>query len=187
MQEKMSNIPDHTSRGHAEFSPSSLKYVAGCAGFKSTSGTNAAAEKGTRIHEALEIRDPSALHDEEELEIYEQIVKDEDEFNKSIFGESEFEEMNEIQVTVDLGPTATWGTCDRFLVKGDKAIMADYKTGISVIDSPRSNWQAKAYTLGAFQAFPEVEEIIFVFTYLSVTKSSTKLLLETTLQGLQNN
>ena len=163
MQEKMSNIPDHTSRGHAEFSPSSLKYVAGCAGFKSTSGTNAAAEKGTRIHEALEIRDPSALHDEEELEIYEQIVKDEDEFNKSIFGESEFEEMNEIQVTVDLGPTATWGTCDRFLVKGDKAIMADYKTGISVIDSPRSNWQAKAYTLGAFQAFPEVEEIIFVF------------------------
>tara|TARA_B100000902_G_scaffold3192_1_gene4037 strand:+ start:33975 stop:35099 length:1125 start_codon:yes stop_codon:yes gene_type:complete len=159
----MTETPDHGSRGHAEFSPSSLKYVAGCAGYKSTSGTNAAAEKGTRIHEALEVRDPSALHDEEELEIYEQIVKDEDEFNKSIFGESEFEEMNEIQVTVDLGQTSTWGTCDRFLVRGDKAIMADYKTGISVIDSPRSNWQAKAYTLGAFQAFPEVEEIIFVF------------------------
>lgn len=44
---------------------------------------NAAAEKGTRIHEALEVRDPSALHDEEELEIYEQIVQEEDSFNKS--------------------------------------------------------------------------------------------------------
>jgi len=159
----MSEAPDHGSRGHAEFSPSSLKYVAGCAGYESTSGTNAAAEKGTRIHEALEVRDPSALHDEEELEIYEKIVKAEDEFNKSIFKDGGFEEMNEIQVHVDLGDTSTWGTCDRFLVNGNKAIMADYKTGVSPIDSPRDNWQAKAYTLGAFQAFPEVEEIIFVF------------------------
>ena len=60
--------PDHTSRDHAEFSPSSLKYVAACSGYTGRSGTSAAAEKGTRIHEALEVRDPSALHDEEELE-----------------------------------------------------------------------------------------------------------------------
>ena len=33
----MTETPDHGSRGHAEFSPSSLKYVAGCAGYKSTS------------------------------------------------------------------------------------------------------------------------------------------------------
>ena len=125
----MSETPDHTNRDHAEFSPSSLKYVAGCAGYDGRSGTNAAAEKGTRIHEALEVRDPSALHDEEELEIYEQIVQEEDSFNKSFFGDLEYEELNEIQVHVDLGDTSTWGTCDRFLVAGDKAVMADYKTG----------------------------------------------------------
>ena len=159
----MSETPDHTNRDHAEFSPSSLKYVAGCAGYDGRSGTNAAAEKGTRIHEALEVRDPSALHDEEELEIYEQIVQEEDSFNKSFFGDLEYEELNEIQVHVDLGDTSTWGTCDRFLVAGDKAVMADYKTGISLIDSPRDNWQAKAYTLGAFQAYPDVQEITFVF------------------------
>ena len=159
----MSETPDHTNRDHSEFSPSSLKYVAGCAGYDGRSGTNAAAEKGTRIHEALEVRDPSALHDEEELEIYEQIVQEEDSFNKSFFGDLEYEELNEIQVHVDLGDTSTWGTCDRFLVAGDKAVMADYKTGISLIDSPRDNWQAKAYTLGAFQAYPDVQEITFVF------------------------
>ena len=159
----MSETPDHTNRDHAEFSPSSLKYVAGCAGYDGRSGTNAAAEKGTRIHEALEVRDPSALHDEEELEIYEQIVQEEDSFNKSFFGDLEYEELNEIQVHVDLGDTSTWGTCDRFLVAGDKAVMADYKTGISLIDSPRDNWHANAYTLGAFQAYPDVQEITFVF------------------------
>jgi len=159
----MDNQPDHTSRDHAEFSPSSLKYVAGCGGYHGKDGTSAAAEKGTRIHEALEVRDPSALHDEEELQIYEQIVADEKSFNESFFGEDPFEELNEIQVHVDLQGTETWGTCDRFLVYKDKAVMADYKTGISKIDSPRENWQAKAYTLGAFQAYPDVNEIDFVF------------------------
>jgi hypothetical protein len=41
--------------------------------------------------------------------------------------------------------------------------MADYKTGISIIDPPEKNWQAKAYVVGAFQKFPDVEEITFVF------------------------
>ena len=76
----MTTQPNHTDRGHAEFSPSALKYLAGCAGFQGTSGTSAAAEKGTRIHEALEIRNPTALLDEDEQKIYEQIVKMEDTF-----------------------------------------------------------------------------------------------------------
>ena len=87
----MDNTPDHGSRGHAEFSPSSLKYVAGCAGYEGRSGTNAAAEKGTRIHEALEVRDPSALHNEEEVEIYDMIVADEKAFNESFFGSTPYE------------------------------------------------------------------------------------------------
>lgn len=159
----MSNSPDHTSRDHAEFSPSSLKYVAGCAGYDGREGTSAAAEKGTRIHEALEVRDPSALHDDEELSIYEQIVSDEESFTENFFGDEPYEELNEIQVTVELDGTETWGTCDRLLLAGNKALMADYKTGISVIDSPRDNWQAKAYVLGAFQKYPDIENLTFVF------------------------
>lgn len=158
----MKQQPDHSSRGHAEFSPSSLKYVSKCAGFHGREGTNSAAEMGTRIHEALEVHDPSALHNEQEVEIYEKIVEMEKNFLDNFSGIAE--EHNEIQVDVKLNGTETWGTCDRFLIlKNGNAIMADYKTGISIIDPPEKNWQAKAYTVGAFQKFPEVEEITFVF------------------------
>ena len=159
----MDNQPDHGSRGHAEFSPSSLKYVAGCAGYVGRSGTNAAAEKGTRIHEALEVKDPSALHDEEEHEIYEAIVADEEAYLNTFANGEAYKEYNEIQVDIQLDGTATWGTCDKFVKIGDQAVMIDYKTGISQIDEPRDNWQAIAYTVGAFQAHTEVNQIDFVF------------------------
>jgi len=159
----MSNQPDHSSRGHAEFSPSSLKYVAKCGGYDGRSGTSAAAERGTRIHEALEVWDPTLLHDEEEIEIYEWIVEAESNYLKHFFKSEKYSEHNEIQVDVALDGTNTWGTCDRLLISGSKALMADYKTGISMIDEPRENWQAKAYTLGAFQKFPELETLTFVF------------------------
>ncbi len=160
--------PDHANRDHAEFSPSSLKYVAGCAGYQGREGTSAAAEKGTRIHEALEAQDSSALHDEEEFEIYDQIVRDEEYFLHNVFGNDPYAndeviELYEVQVDVALDGTETWGTCDRLTIVDNKAVMGDYKTGISVIDSPRENWQAKAYALGAFQKYPELDEIIFVF------------------------
>lgn len=154
---------NHTDRAHAEFSPSSLKYVAQCAGYQGKDGSSGAAEMGTRIHEALEIRDPSALHNEQELELYEQIVEMEAAFMSNF--DPITKELNEIQVTVELIGTKTWGTCDRLLILGDgtRAVMADYKTGISIIDPPDKNYQAKAYTIGAFQKFPELKEIVFVF------------------------
>jgi len=165
------NTPDHSSRGHAEFSPSSLKYVAACAGYEGKSGTSAAAEMGTRIHEALEVRDPSALHNEKETDIYDQIVEMEADFMGNFPPVKE--EHNEIQVDVALDGTETWGTCDRFLIvatngsefhlPSDVAVMADYKTGISIIDPPEHNWQAKAYVVGAFQKFKDINKIIFVF------------------------
>ena len=157
------NTPDHTNRGHAEFSPSSLKYVAGCAGYQGREGTSEAAEKGTRIHEALEVRNPSALHDEEEVGIYEAIVDEETAFLEAFVKGAEHEELNEIQLDVELDGVSTWGTCDRLIVVGEKAVLADYKTGISKIDPPRDNWQARAYTVGAFQAYPDIQEITFVF------------------------
>ena len=157
------NQPDHSSRGHAEFSPSSLKYVASCAGYEGKDGTSAAAEMGTRIHEALEVRDSSALHGEQETDIYDQIVEMEADFMGNFPPVTE--EHNEIQVDVELDGTGTWGTCDRFLVleSGNEAVMADYKTGISIIDPPEHNWQAKAYTVGAFQKYKDIEKIVFVF------------------------
>ena len=160
-------MPDsHSDRDHAEFSPSSLKYVAGCAGYHGREETNAAAEKGTRIHEALEIEDTSNLESEEEISIYQQIVEEEEAFlaNYAQKGRGQVEDHKEIQLTVELEGTSTWGTCDRLTIFGDNtAIQADYKTGVSMIDPPEKNWQAQAYTVGSFQKFPKLKEITFVF------------------------
>lgn len=82
----MADNVNHSERAHAEFGPSGLKYVKACPGFKGKEGTSEAAEKGTRIHEALEVHDPSALRDEEELGIYEKIVQMEFDFLKEFKG-----------------------------------------------------------------------------------------------------
>lgn len=156
---------DHSERDHAEFGPSSLKYVSICAGYHGKDGNSLASEKGTRIHEALEIRNPSALQDEDEVNIYESIIKDEDEILAGVFGELPMTIFREIRLDVHVDAvTPTFGTCDLFVHSTNGvAVMVDYKTGISKIDEPRKNWQAKAYVLAAFQRFSNIDTINFAF------------------------
>jgi hypothetical protein len=75
------------------------------------------------------------------------------------------EDFNEIVLDIELDyGLATFGTCDRLTIyDGKRALLGDYKTGISQIDHPSENYQAKAYTLGVFQKYPSVEEVTFVF------------------------
>jgi hypothetical protein len=149
--------PDHSERAHAEFGPSSLKYVATCAGYHGKEGTSGAAEKGTRIHEALEVRDPSALHDEEEVKLYEAILADEEEILNGVFGDTPKITEREIRLHLELdAATPTFGTCDLLVYNAEGvAVMIDYKTGISKIDEPEKNWQSKAYALAVLQMFPQ--------------------------------
>lgn len=158
---------DHSQRGHAEFGPSGLKYVAKCPGFFQPHSTNEFAEKGTRIHEAVEANDPSALHDEEEVTMFETIKRAEANFlSRFPFSPSNQKTYNEILLDIQLeGGLVTFGTCDLFVTwDGEShAAMVDYKTGISKIDAAQDNWQAKAYVVGAFQKFPEINAITFAF------------------------
>lgn len=162
--ENTANQVDHSSRDHAEFGPSSLKYYAICGGYHGRDGTSPAAEKGTRIHEALEVRNPASLHDEEEVEIYNQITRDEDELISMVLQDRPYVTHREVRLDVEVdAESPTFGTCDLLLRCGTRALMIDYKTGISKIDEPQDNWQAKAYTLGVFQKYPEIEEVVFAF------------------------
>lgn len=160
----MNNV-DHSERAHAEFGPSSLKYVSICAGYHGKDGNNAASEKGTRIHEALEVRNPSALVDEDEVQIYERMVAEEDEVFQNVFGGIDGVTINrEMRLVLDLDcETPTFGTSDIVAWKDNVGLQVDYKTGISKIDEPRKNWQAKAYVLAAFQMYQELETIHFAF------------------------
>jgi hypothetical protein len=157
--------PETTLPAHAEFGPSSLKYVSLCAGFHGKNETNKAAEVGTRIHEALETRDPSALQSEEELQMYERLLSEENEVFENVFGGTDGVTIHkEMRLHLELDcKTPTFGTSDIVAFKDGIGLLVDYKTGISKIDEPRNNWQAKAYTLAAFQMFPDLKLIHFAF------------------------
>jgi hypothetical protein len=158
-------LPDHSDRAHAVFGPSSLKYYAKCAGYHGRDGTNPAAEMGTRIHEALEVRDPSALQNEQEQQIYDTMLKEELEVFEQLFGGTDgVTILREHRLVLSLPvQTPTFGTSDIVSYKGNIGLQIDYKTGVSKIDEVRDNWQAKAYVVGMFQQFQFLERIHFVF------------------------
>jgi hypothetical protein len=120
---------------------------------------------GTRIHEALEVHDCSALHDEEEVALYDWIVAEEDNLFLNIFGgEDGVTIEREKRLILDLDvKTPTFGTSDVVAHKGSVGLQIDYKTGVSKIDKPIDNWQAKCYVLAGFQMEPELEVIHFGF------------------------
>ena len=60
-------------------------------------------------------------------------------------------------------PGITWGTSDVVLLTGNHITLIDYKFGKWVVDDPKNNMQAKAYTLGAFHKFPEAKTAEFIF------------------------
>jgi hypothetical protein len=162
----MSTQPNHTDRPHAEFGPSSLKHVHNCPGWESRGGTNEAAEMGTRIHEAVEVRSPDTLHNEKEVEIYEQLIRDMDAAVANIKELSGVEPTvhQEIRLEIKLNGCETFGTADIVAVAGPYACLHDHKTGIGSVDSPPKNWQSTAYAVGVFQKFPEVQTIFASFS-----------------------
>ena len=148
---------------HAEYSPSALKYHAACPGYAGESGTNPAAEMGTRIHEALETGDWSKLNDYESSLAQGCRNAEESIFDHHGVDVASAEDFKEIRLTMELLGESTFGTCDRFTLTGSTGIQIDYKTGQTAIDEPQENWQAKAYATGAFQRFPEMDTIHFYF------------------------
>lgn len=148
---------------HAEFSPSALKYFERCPSYLRREGTNEIAERGTRIHEALETGDFSKLQDDDELNVA-NICRS---FVADLVhskGWKQIDRINELRLDIDLGDgTSTFGTCDVFVQSGKQALMVDFKTGWGKIDDAEQNSQAQAYVLGAFQKFPEIETIEFYF------------------------
>lgn len=153
---------------HAEYSPSSLKYVASCPGYKPEESTNEAAEMGTRIHNALETGDWSKLKNDYENSLTQGCRNAEDAIFR-LHGITrlvhEVTDFKEIRLTMKLIDHTTFGTCDRLVLMDnpEEAVQIDYKTGLGKIDEPLNNWQSKAYTVGAFQKFPQLKKITFYF------------------------
>ena len=64
---------------------------------------------GTRIHEALEVRDPSNLESELEIEMYDKCIGAEDQLIGDFFGQEKYERYNELPLTISLNnDLETW-------------------------------------------------------------------------------
>jgi superfamily II DNA or RNA helicase len=154
---------DVPEQAHATYNPSSLSLFEKCPGFLNREGTNAAAERGTRIHNALEKDDIDSL-DEKEKPVA-QMCKD---FIDGLIAERRPAlpdyDYREIKMKMDLGDDIeTFGTCDRLLIYGNHGLMLDYKSGYRYVADAEVNAQGWAYVIGAFQKFPLLETIEFFF------------------------
>ncbi len=138
---------------HARHSPSSLGYKEVCPAYCGRGGTNAAAEEGSLMHEALETDDFSAL-DEEQLFLV-GLCRD--------FRDGELSKLRKPQqfreLKLDIGDGLTFGTADFVAVSGSRALLMDWKFGRSSIEPAGTNAQGAAYALGVFERFLEVDAL----------------------------
>jgi superfamily II DNA or RNA helicase len=155
--------PPTPEPAHAQFNPSSLSLFEKCPGFLNRTGTNEAAERGTRIHNALEKDEFHTLVENERhlAQICKDYVESLIEERKPALPDYDY---REIRMKMDLGnDITTFGTCDRLLIYGGHGIMIDYKSGYRLVADAEVNAQAWAYVIGAFQKFPLLQTIEFLF------------------------
>ncbi len=138
---------------HARHSPSSLGYKEICPAFYGKSGTNAAAEEGTLMHEALETDDYSKLNEEQAFLCG--LCRDYRDGELAKLPDAA--QYRELRLTIADG--LTYGTADFVAVAGKVGVLMDWKFGYGAIEPAESNAQGCAYALGVFEKFPELEEL----------------------------
>jgi superfamily II DNA or RNA helicase len=164
----------HGERKHARSSPSKLKNLEICPSYVGEDGPpHPVTLRGTAMHEALETGSDAALdpadpvtgerlNTERDLVT---MVREYIEAEKSAYG---------ITTTLDEQHLKTHdpdvqGFVDRVMFSARdaqgkrKAYIRDYKFGYNVVDHPKINPQAIAYTVGTFLKWPDVEEVNFSF------------------------
>ena len=144
--------PDHQSRAHAKYSPSSLTYREICPGWENDNDPNkdnSAAEEGTRCHEAMEKESTAGLTEEQTLmvEMCLGYINDLKTDKTKVFKETRLAILDQ------------FGTADWVLVHGTKADLIDTKFGRRSVPDAEVNAQLQAYALGVWDKWTSVEEI----------------------------
>lgn len=143
----------HGDRGHAKISPSGLKNFDACPGYvreDKNETPHPVTVEGTLIHEALDKGDLSELNaDQRELA----------EFCEAYAGmlpSAQGQTIKEPKLDINSG---VFGFVDQVQINGDVADVLDWKMGWNRVDAAEHNHQGKAYTLGVFEAYPNVHTI----------------------------
>lgn len=144
-----------TNTLHAKHGPSSLKNKELCSHWVNRPGSSAAAEEGTKMHEAAETGRLDNLNPEQTTQVYE-CLDAVDELQAGIPGCIRY---TELQVDVC---GLTFGTADVVLIGTNTATVIDYKMGRVPVDDAEVNLQGWAYALGCFDLF-SVDSVKVVF------------------------
>jgi hypothetical protein len=143
------------STTHAKHSPSSLKNKEICPHWQNRPGSSAAADEGTRMHEAAETGTLDELNPEQRVQVQDCI----DEVFRRQSEIKNCSRYNELRLDV---AGMTFGTADVVLVGKSTATLIDYKMGRVPVDPAETNLQGWAYALGVFDAF-DVLAVTVVF------------------------
>lgn len=147
------------TKKHARHAPSSLGYKEICPAFVGKKGSNAAAEEGTLMHEAMETDDFSKLTEEQAFLCG--LCRD--------YRDGELAKLHAPTVyrelSLSIAGGLTFGTADFVAIdaSGKVAIVMDWKFGFGEIEGANINTQGCSYSLGVFEKFPELEELTLHF------------------------
>lgn len=142
---------------HARHSPSSLGYKEQCPAFAGRKTTNAAAEEGTMLHDALERDAYDGLTEEQAFLCG--LCRD---FRDGELAKlAEPQQFRELPLTIANG--VTYGTADFVAISGNEGFLIDYKFGRGHIEPAVSNAQGCAYALGVFERFPQLQSLTVHF------------------------
>lgn len=146
----------HQERKHATISPSKLKYLELSPLWKNDENQkeHALTTIGTEIHEAIETGNLSKLGEDEKALAQKCL-----DFLATFNGYTSYPE---IQLDV-LG--GIFGYADLVLVKGQEAVLLDWKTGGNRQEAVETNPAAQAYVLGVFNKFSDVKKVDVYYAY----------------------
>lgn len=135
------------STQHAKHSPSSLKNKEICPHWQNRPGSSAAADEGTRMHEAAETGNFDGLNAEQCAQVESCIAE-------VTHRQAEIKDCNRYnELKLEIG-NLTFGTADVVLVGATTASLIDYKMGRVPVDPAETNLQGIAYAIGVFETFP---------------------------------
>jgi hypothetical protein len=141
---------------HHKYSPSKLKNLAICPGYLGSDTTSEAAEEGTMLHLACETGNIRDLTDEQK-----QLV------TMCRGYATELEKSASVVLTeerLEILGGALFGTADIVVRTNEtEAHVIDYKFGRISVEAAETNKQGKAYALGVFDLWPDVQWVTVHF------------------------
>lgn len=182
--------PPPATRPHAEFSPSGLKFLEICPGFRNRQGTHAKADRGERLHGHVERCDVSTIVDAEEKRQVEFCLDYKRTVITSVTGSVDI--MQEVELPIGegyflrgnpdgnpvgfrkpdgtLAGYATFGYPDLLVVHDSGVDILDWKFGEWEVADAEDNLQGMAYAVGVFETYLACEPVTVHFVQPSLNK-----------------